>query len=834
MTTRRFPVLLAVALLAGACSGSNTSRPTAPASGGGSGGGGGGGSGGGVPVSGIAVPTEISAIPTSSGGGAATAAVQGLRVQAAGAATDYQAASVRRYVNERALAQFDILNTIFQAMGQTHYADAGNIGAGPYRSMVSWVEEQGKQVIPWVVDSTMEKEGDVDVNVVRVWMRQSMGDGQLHLIRVTVRIYQAPTRNADGSYADYGVWKLHAKFADDPAQGFFVAEASRGATGETVLLLNQHDWSGEVTRGVLHKSAGSGYGKVSFPDWEACNNGGGCSGVPPSATVTYVYDSATVSLRKEPASGPALEAVKDRTAPVLVANRYGLFEAASGDEAARHFGKTFGFPFRYAATGGGEGWGSYGAWQGRHQIWVNGEPLAAGTTVTRADVPSGQTAPAFTTSRRYVGTLTRRTMEPGSLEALQGAVVNTWENRQLTMSFDGAAWSVCLDSQWSSSGPPTCGSNQTLAEADLGQVLPGPGDDIRSAWLSACGQAGCYQVAFKPTGSKGAGLYLAEPGSNGPPVASDVGFTATAGANVVGGVNGQMWIVWNGAGWLRKEVLSFDPMHGNVQFGSSDQVFSFPQGSDLYLSRNGASYVVRLDGTSYTVKFERQTAANPANVASLVPAGAVFRRAWGDTSADLSFDVNPTSGTFLQLLQGGTAITQGEYSLRAWVGGIQQADQYSWDYPGDPSQSWAAQQFLLDGNGDLRLLDDPIQLRPVALADGTGVSVSYALAYDGNWVNGLPNVWSDLQATGYQMTPEIAAKVVLIPDGQQVEDGLGNAYRFKALEVQEYLPVVPGAPLADLSAAAALSLDGLPAYVDGGLGDEPAVPLKYSEGVPVP
>jgi len=823
MTTRPVPVLLALALLAGACSGSNTSRPGPPP-----------GGGGGLAVSGIAVPAEISAIPTSRSGGAGAAAVAGARAMAAAAAaTDYQAAPVRRYVNERALAQFDILNTIFQAMGQTHYADPENVGAGPYQAMVSWVEEQGKQVIPWVVDSTMEREGGADVNLVRVWMRQSMGDGQLHLIRVTVRIYQAPTRNADGSYADYGVWKLHAKFADDPAQGFFVAEASRGAASETVILLSQHDWSGEVTRGVLHKSATSGYGKVSFPDWDACNSGG-CSGAPPSATVTYVYDESAVSLRKEPASGPALTAVKDRTSPVLVANRYGLFEAASGDEAARHFGRVFGFPFRYTPAGGGEGWGSYGAMQGRHQIWANGAPLAAGTRVTRADVPSGQTAPTFVTSPRYVGTLTRRTLEPGTLDALQGAVVNTWENRQLSMSFDGTAWNVCLDAQWSNSGPPTCGSNQTLAEADLGQVLPGPGDNTRSAWLSACGQAGCYQVAFKPSGSKGAGLYLAEPGSNGPPVASDAGFTATAGANVSGGLNGQLWIVWDGTSWLRKEVLSFDPMHGNVHFGSNDQPFTFPQGSDYYLNRNGASYLVRLDGTSYTVRFERQTTANPANVASLVPAGAVFRRAWGDTSADLTFDAAPASPTFLQLLQGSTVVTQGEYSLRAWVDGVQQPDPYSWDYPSDPSQGWATQQFLLDENGDLRLLDDPIQLRPVALADGTGVSVSYALAYDGNWVNGLPNVWSDLQATGYQMTSEIAAKVVRIPDGQLVQDGGGNRYLFKALEVQEYLPVLPGATLADLSAASALSLDGLPAYVDGGLGEEPAVPLKYSEGVPVP
>ncbi len=831
MTTRRLPVLLAVALLAGACSGSNTSTPAAPGGGGTGGGGGGGSGGGGAAVSGIAVPTEISAIPTSSGGGAGA---QKARASAAvAAATDYDAAPVRRYVNERALAQFDILNTIFQAMGQTHYADAENIGAGPYKSMVSWVEEQGKQVIPWVVDSTMEREGTADVNVVKVWMRQSMGDGQLHLIRVTVRIYQAPTRNADGSYADYGVWKLHAKFADDPAQGFFVAEASRGTAGETVILLSQHDWSGEVTRGVLHKSATSGYGKVSFPDWEACN-GGGCTGTPPLATVTYVYDASRVSLRKEPASGPVQEAVKDRTAPVMVANRYGLFEAVSGDEAARHFGKTFGFPFRYAAAGGGEGWGSYGAWQGRHQIWVNGAALPAGTPVTRADVPSGQTAPVFTTSRRYVGTLTRRTLEPGTLEALQGAVVNTWENRQLTMGFDGAAWSVCLDAQWSNAGPPTCGSTLTLAEAELGQVLPGPGDTTRSAWLNACGNSGCYQVGFKPSGSKGAGLYLATPGTNGPPAVTDTPFNATAGANVGGGLNGQLWIVWDGTGWLRKEVVSFDPANGSVELGSNDQAFTFPQGADYYLNRNGASYVVRLDGAAYTVKFERQTAANPANVAALVPAGAVFRRAWGDTSADMTFDADPASGTFLGLLQGGVLVAQGEHALRAWVGGVQQADQYSWDYPGDPSQSWAAQQFLIDGSGALRLLDDPIQLRPVSLADGSGVSVSYALAFDGNWVNGLPNVWSDLQATGYQMTPEIAAKVVLIPDGQLVADGADNAYLFKALEVQEYLPVVPGATLADLGNAAALSLDALPAFVDGGLGAEPAVPLKYSEGVAVP
>jgi len=825
MTKSRLSALLALALLAGACSAPDTSTPVAPPSGGGTGGGPGGGT-----VSGIAVPAEISAIPTS-GAASGPAAARALRGQAAATATDYQAAPVRRYVNERAVAQFDILNTIFAAMGQTHYADPENVGAGPYQAMVSWVEEQGKQVIPWVVDSTMEKEGDLDVNLVKVWMRQTMGDGNLHLIRVAVRIYQAPTRNADGSYADYGVWKLHAKFGESAAQGYFVAEATRGGAGESVIQLNQLDWTGELTRGVLHKSAGSGYGKVYFPDWEACN--GGCSGAAPQATVTYVYDQSRVSLRKEPASGAAVSAVKDRTAPVPVVNRYGLFEAVSGDEAARHFGKTFGFPFRYTAAGGGEGWGNYGAWQGRHQIWASGAALGAGVTVTRADAPQGQPAPTFTTSPRYLGTLVRRTLQDGSLDALQGAVVNTWENRQLAMQFDGADWQVCVDARWAPSGGQTCGASLTLAEADLGQLLPGPEDATRSAWLSACGQQGCTQVAWNPAGPQGAGLYLAMPGNNGPPQATETRFVATPGASVSGGVNGQIWIVWDGSAWVKKEVVAFDQATFTPTFGATDQAFPFPQGQELYLNRNGASYVVRYDGSAYAVKYERQAAANPGNVATLIPSGAVFSRQWGDTGATMTFDVDPASPTFLKLLSGGSVVTRGEYGLRASVGGVPLPDQYAWDYPSDPSQGWAAQQFLLDGTGALRLLDDPIQLRPVSLADGSGVSVSYALAFDGNWVNGLPGVWSDLQASGYQMTPEIAAKVVAIPDGQRVEDGEGNAYLFKALEVQEYLPVVAGAPLADLAAAAALSLDGLPSFVDAGLGDEPVVALKYAEGAPV-
>ena len=133
------------------------------------GGGGGGGDGDGDDTlssltKGYQIPTEISAIPERDGGAFRP-------VSELPSSSDYVQAVPRRYVEEQALEQFDILEQVLGALGQTHFADSENINAGPYKAMVAWEDEQDgraiKQLQPWVIDSLMiiDDEGR-DVNRV--------------------------------------------------------------------------------------------------------------------------------------------------------------------------------------------------------------------------------------------------------------------------------------------------------------------------------------------------------------------------------------------------------------------------------------------------------------------------------------------------------------------------------------------------------------------------------------------------------------------------------------------------------------------------------------------
>ncbi len=58
------------------------------------------------------------------------------------AASDYSKASTRKFVEERSLEQFDIIEQVMSALAQTNYADQANINAGPYKAMIAWEDEQ--------------------------------------------------------------------------------------------------------------------------------------------------------------------------------------------------------------------------------------------------------------------------------------------------------------------------------------------------------------------------------------------------------------------------------------------------------------------------------------------------------------------------------------------------------------------------------------------------------------------------------------------------------------------------------------------------------------------
>jgi hypothetical protein len=73
--------------------------------------------------------------------------------------------------------------------------------------------------------------------------------------------------------------------------------------------------------------------------------------------------------------------------------------------------------------------------------------------------------------------------------------------------------------------------------------------------------------------------------------------------------------------------------------------------------------------------------------------------------------------------------------------------------------------------------------------------------------------------------------VVVIPDGTLVSDG-AHQYLFKAMELQEFLPVLPGASSLSLASATAIDLATAPVFQASwaNVRAQPVVPLKYSEG----
>src|SRR3569832_1739400 len=120
---RELVVLIAAAMGLSACGGgSSTSTSTS-----------------GSAVSGLALPTEISAEPTNTS--AAASLAHGLKGQfhalarslsALPADSDYNKTSTRKYVDEHALEQFSFFVLFLLVFVLLFFVDAANVNAGPY------------------------------------------------------------------------------------------------------------------------------------------------------------------------------------------------------------------------------------------------------------------------------------------------------------------------------------------------------------------------------------------------------------------------------------------------------------------------------------------------------------------------------------------------------------------------------------------------------------------------------------------------------------------------------------------------------------------------------
>ncbi|MCG3114212.1 MAG: hypothetical protein LLH30_00870 [Candidatus Manganitrophus sp. SA1] len=872
-------------------------------------GGGGGGSsssgGGGSQSAGFEVPTEISAVPTNLSGSVGGVTKPGLRSKlsalkqaATDPNTDYSKAQTVKFVNEHTLEQFDIIEQVLSALAQTNYADEANVNQGPYKAMVAFQDEQNgietKSLEPWVVDSEMIEEDGQDVNRVRLWIEETR-DGFTNLIKGEFKIYQSATRREDGSYSDYGVWTLNVRFGDS-ASDFFAASADIDAGGRAVIKINESSPGGpggsHQMKAVMNRSETDGFGKVMFPDFESCTQPN-CT--PDPVEAKYAYNTAHLAIQK----GAGAVQYKDRTSITEMTHRYGMFDSVTGQDVMKS--KSFGFPVEFTDAEGHRQFAYYGAWQGRHQLWAGNGAVPAGTTVKRQDRGNQDTAETYTVATQFDGTFTKRTLVPGALNDIKGIAVETWINKHFNLLHNGSTWQAC--DGWIDRFDPnnpfcTSGSFSTFADFDMLVVSEGDRKFVNiGRWDNVNNMPENYvYLNADPglSGYNGVGFYKAqfpEPGTPGgmTPVSPAVKLAETDGTDLFVDIGGSIYISYTGefggptttTGWVQKELIGFDESTWTPEFGTGNVAFTPDPGREYYINSRGANFIVRrknnsvMDANAYDVMIELQSAANPTNVASMLPSGTAYLRSpWRQ---DVRYTFVTSAGTNFLLLRylsddpntadvdesaTPTVVTNGEWGLQAYeTNGTPsdftddrplQADgtpvtvdqwgiptdpnirpvQFNWEYAQEGT-GWGAQQFLLDANSNYVLLSDPIRLVPVTLTSNAGEEKSLALQYDG-WMHGLPDLFHELFKNGHVMTDEISDKIINIPAGTEVTDAddATKSYLIKPLEVSQFLDVVSDPGTLDIGVADDIDLNTVPVFVEHNMGDMPETTgVKYSEGI---
>lgn len=804
------------------------------------------GSGGGV-VSGFSVPTEISAVPTNQSGGVSKPSMLHSKLSALAATdsgTDYSNAKTVKFVEERTLEQFDIIKTILKAVAQTRYADSENINQGPYKAMIAWQEKRDgaetKTLEPWVVDSSMIIENGQDVNRVQAWIEEPDEMGGTHVLKAEFKIYASATQRSDGSYQDYGVWKLNVKF-DDAGTSFFAADASIGPGGESIIKLHENSMEGPAvreTKGILNKSDTQGFGKVTYPDWSNCMDPN-C--VPTSVTAKYVYDANYVGVQK--GSDPV--EFKDRNTVVEMTHRYGMFDGVTGDDILKT--KSFGFPVQFTLNGVSQ-FAYYGAWQGRHQLWAgDGMTVPAGTVVTRQDRGPKQAAETYTVSAPFIGTLTKRTLATADINDILNIPVETWVNINYNLMWDGTNWIDCKNMTFDPT--PTCGAGSTTI-TDFSFLAVHSNDDRKFIGINHWDNntQTNTDLMYDPSGGSGAGFYVATRDQMGHLTNTGTIFTPSGpGDQLFANIGGSIYIEYVGTGWVEKTLLSFDQTNWRPTFDpSGDQAYTPEIDREYYINNQGANYVVKKTSTGpdvYDVRIELQSVANPVNVSTFLPAGTYFKPQWDNGSGvSYQFVTDSASPNFLKLVYKsvgtepgvhvGDVVTQGQWGLGAYdSNNASTGVQFNWDYPSQ-GQNFGTLTYLIDANDAYKLLDDPIRLNPITLTNNAGQSKTLALQFDG-WMGGLPDLYQELQKNNFVMTADIADKIVNIPAGTPADDAVdaNKHYLIKPLEISAFLAIVADPGTLDMAVTDGADLSTVPDFVEHDMGPMPTVTeVKYSEG----
>lgn len=831
-------------------------------------------------VSGYTVPDEISAVPTQTDASASlSSALKSLAKAATDADTDYSNTATERFVEEKALEQFSILETVFDAMNQTNYTS--EVGNGPYLTKVAWQDEQSqgnvqvdtKKIEEWIVQSDyIDAAGVVVTDVaaaaalrVRAWIIEKGKDGDDQLVKAEFKITSPPTRNADGSYADYGEWTGNVKFGEG-GNDYFSASSSI-VNGENIITV--HEKFVDIGQGasglpsgvspsmemkaIMHRALTTGYGMASFPNYEALFGPDADPNATeiPIETVVYAYDANHVAVK----TGDAATQFKDRETFHEMTHRYGVFNKETGENVMKP--KSFGFPIKYTDANGTQH-AYYGAWQGRHQIWTQtfGNSIAAGTTVTRDDLPPDQPAQTFTVSPAYNGILAKREYVAASLNDVLNIPVEIWVSDDFNLFYGecdagnaGNEWCQCEDFDF---GNGQCAV--ALVAFDMNRLVVGASDTKKSVYIGGWNQTEMMSQNFvyDPVARK---IYVATE------VQTDYGprFEATATeintdnvAALWANIGGSIYVEYKGAvdGWVEKELTSFDTMNWQPTFNDDgDLSYTLPEGRELYINMQGANYVVTRTGSDYAVQLELQTVANPSNASTFVPANTTFINRWDSqgSASTYEFITDVANANYMKLVyktigdndkdaQGnanagiavGGVVTDSMWGLSANIGGTDTF--FNWEYASSGG-GWGSITYLINSDGTYKYLDDPMRFDPITAVNGAGESKTLSLQFDG-WMQGLPDMFQELGKNDWVMTEALSNKIINLAEGTEVtEAATGVAYLIKPLEVGLFLAEIADPGNLSLDGANAIDLAGVPEFVEHGMGDKPiCAAAKYSEG----
>jgi hypothetical protein len=555
-------------------------------------------------------------------------------------------------------------------------------------------------------------------------------------------------------------------------------------------------------------------------------------------------------------------------------HRYGVYDGVTGQDVLKT--KSFGFPFFYTANSITKR-GYYGAWQGRHQIWADGDALPAeGTVLTREDWgDSGSDPDTYKMGPTFDGTFVKRTYVDADLADIKNIPVEIWVNQDYQLTYDGGKWYHCTEMDWSAN-PPECQTQVDFGAVYGWEILTKNENDTRKHininGFDETNNTNRHYVylAADTIGSNTAGFYLAQedPDTHETSVVDPLAALNTNDVTqLCAWVGGSLYVEWTGTGWVEKEVVFFNEQHWMPEFGPNDKDYKLPEGRELYINLQGANYVVRKESGTTTVKMELQTAANPANVASSGTLAALssytFREPWAGNNSTYTFDTNSASSTFLMLVyetigdndkdQDGNANTgvavgavveKDIWGIVAYDGSDNQVEgtdgeplAFNWEHDSDGAETndWGSVTYLLNDDDTYALLDDPIRFVSISAQNNAGDTKNLALQFDG-WMMGLPDMYQELQKNDWTMDENLADKIVNLVPGTQLTDASDETqtYYLKPLEISQFLTIVTdttGLTLPDVSLADDVDLAAIDIYTAPNMGAMPSgTTLLYSEG----